>query len=317
MGRRIDRSAMILGFTLALCACGGGDGGVAYIPPPPAPPPPVDPNAGEPPMPADAIGLTGGPFATYTAWVDRNGNLNTGADDFHISYSAADNVYTVSGPGLNQGHLVQTSISEGSWMTGSSKWLTIRNTNSYVTEGDSTTEQAGSVTLDWANAPYSESNLTYTSFGSWGAADNIGGYFVYGTPTLAGDVPVTGTADYTGEVRGTTSLDGALSGSIDLQFDFAAGTLAGSMQPMVADWTDWGALPLGTYTMRDTVYSSGGTTFSGAWTVPGSNADSSFRGNFNGPGAVEAMGNWSAPYQSPNSGQWGTMIGVFGATKKP
>ena len=76
-------------------------------------------------------------------------------------------------------------------------------------------------------------------------------------------------------------------------------------------------LGLGTYTFHDTVYSRNGTSFSGAFMVPGSDADSSFQGNFNGPGGVEVMGNFSAPYQSPNTQQWGTMTGVFGTITNP
>ena len=317
MAYHLCRTASTVGLTLALCACGGGDSGsVAYIPPPPPPPAP-DPNPSPPPFPEGAIGLTGGPFSTYSASFDGSGNLIAAADAFHISYSADDNVYTVSGPGLEQGHLVDTTIGSGSWMTGSSTWQSISYTSSNVTQGDATTEQVGFVALDWANAPYSESTLAYTSFGSWAGADGKGGYFVYGVPTATGDVPVTGTADYSGEIRGLTSGDGELWGSIGLEFDFGGGTLSGSMAPMVSDVTGWDGVGLGTYTFHDTVYSRDGTSFSGAFMVPGSDADSSFQGNFNGPGGVEVMGNFSAPYQSPNTQQWGTMTGVFGARQKP
>lgn len=319
MAYDLCRSAGTIGLTLALCACGGGgeSGGLAYIPPPPPAPAP-DPNPSPPPFPEGAIGLTGGPFSTYSASSDGSGNLIAAADDFHISYSPDDNVYTVSGPGLQPGHLVDTTIGSGSYMDGSATWQSIDYTTSSVTQGDATTEQPNAfVLLDWANAPYSESNLVYTSLGAWGGEDGKGGYFVYGVPTVAGDVPVTGTADYSGEIRGLTSGDGALFGTIGLEFDFGGGTLSGSMEPTVLDATGWSGVGLGTYTFQDTVYSRNGTSFSGAFAVPGSDADSAFHGNFNGPGGIEVMGNFSAPYQSPNTQQWGTMTGVFGARQKP
>lgn len=320
MAQELLRPTTILGLTLALCACGGDDtGGVAYIPPPPPPPAPApDPNPSPPPMPADAIGLTGGPFSTYTVATDGTGNVTAGVNDFQISYSADDNVYTVSGPGLEQGHLIGTTIGSGSWMTGGTTWSTISYTSSFVSRGDTEVPQEnGLVSLDWANAPYSESDLRYTSFGSWAGADNRGGSFVYGVPTAVGDVPVTGTADYSGDIRGMTSGDGNFWGSIGLEFDFGSGTLSGSMSPVISYADGWDSIGLGTYTFHDTVYSRGGTSFSGAFAVPGSDADSSFQGNFNGPGGVEVMGNFSAPYQSPNTQQWGTMTGVFGARQKP
>lgn len=115
--------------------------------------------------------------------------------------------------------------------------------------------------------------------------------------------------------QGLTSEKFDVFGGISQSFDFGAGTLSGAMTPEIAP--DWDTVDLGTYTFRDTVYSTGSTTFSGAFDVPGSNAPSSFQGEFTGPGGVELMGSWEAPYLIPMSGTWGTMSGVFIGGKEP
>ena len=123
-----------------------------------------------------------------------------------------------------------------------------------------------------------------------------------------------------GEIRGLTdgepsSPDGAIGpvlevfGTVSLAFDFGAGTLSGEMRPEIAP--DWDAVSLGTYSFRDTVYSTGGKSFSGAFTVPGSTAHSFFLGNFTGPKGVELAANWLAPFRNPANGMWGTMSGVW------
>jgi hypothetical protein len=98
-------------------------------------------------------------------------------------------------------------------------------------------------------------------------------------------------------------------GSISFLFDFGKGSLAGEMKPELEG--GWDAIPLGTYTFRDTVFSVGSTSFSGAFKVPGSDAPSFFSGNFTGPNAVELMGSWKAPFVDPVSNTSGTMAGVF------
>jgi len=309
------RTTSAVGLTLTLCACGGGGTQFVYPSLPPPPPPVEDP--GPPALPDAAIGLVGGPFTTYSASFNSSGDVTSAKDAVHISYSADDDIYTFSAPGVEEGHLIGTTIGSGSYSS-SSKWDQIYYTTSFVSQGDSAVPQENAyVALDWGTAPYSASDLTYTSFGSWNGADGNSGSFVYGIPSTVGDIPVSGTADYSGQIRGTAADDGSVYGSIGLEFDFAAGTLSGTMEPYVSIYDGWDTASLGTYTFRDTVYSVGGTSFSGAFSVPGSDAPSSFQGNFNGPGAVELMGNFSAPYLSPNTGNWATMTGVFGGKKTP
>ena len=106
---KIWRELVPIGIAVTLAGCGGGGGGsVASIPPPPTQPGSVSPPA-PPPLPAGPIGLTGGPFTTYSATFD--GNVPTVAKDaVQISYSPATNLYTVSAPGLQPGSLVNTRV---------------------------------------------------------------------------------------------------------------------------------------------------------------------------------------------------------------
>lgn len=301
---------------LAGCGGGGGDSKVASIPPPPVSPG-VTPSS-PPPLPSGPIGLTGGPFTTYSSSFE--GKVATTAKDaVQISYSPATNVYTISAPGLQSGNLVNTTIpiGGGTIAPGGASWQSIGYTYSDVTAGNSSAVQTGSVRLDWASAPLKTSDLTYTSFGSWGGQGKSG-LFVYGIPTSPGDVPVTGMATYDAKVTGFA--DGAFQvfGTMDLNFDFARGTLSGSMTTNQLGLSG-SSLPLGTYTFRDTLFLPGSTTFSGSFNVPGTTAASSFSGSFTGPRAAELMGNWTAPYLTPTVGtqSWGTISGVFAGKRTP
>ena len=269
-----------------------------------------------PPIPPGAIGLQSNqPFATVAAWTSGWGDLYDEANKVEIAYSAADDRYTVSLPNYAEGQLIPRG---GSGSFNSSGWVNLTSTNSVLSLGTGSETQNVRVTLDWpASSPY-----TYTNFGSWLGAAPMGenvGVFAYGIPTAASDMPVTGTASYNGEIRGITSgmtggggpvgaiLD--VWGTVSLSFDFAAGTLSGNMKPEIAPV--WDAVSLGTYTFRDTVYSPGSTTFSGAFNAPGSSAPSSFSGSFTGPQAAELMARWHAPFIFPGTGQASTMSGVW------
>lgn len=322
--RLTGRAAYLLPIAAALLisAC-AGESQVASAPPPltlaPTPsesvsPPPI------PPIPSGPIGLVGEqPFATYSARTDGWGSISAEADAVRISYSATDGQYTVSLPDYQEGTLLPKS-GNGSFDSGG--WINLRSTNSDVTVGSGSEKQLVTVTLDWPeSSPY-----TYTSFGSWSGPSPMGhnnGVFAYGIPTAVTDIPVTGEANYTGEIRGLTNgeptVSGAIGpvldvfGSVALSFDFAAGTLSGEMKPQIAPI--WDVVSLGTYTFRDTVYAPGNLNFSGAFLVPGSSADSFFSGSFTGPQGAELMANWLAPFQDPTTGGWGTMSGVWVARK--
>ena len=282
--------------------------GISTVPPPtptpsPTPTPTPTPPPTPPPLPNQPIGLAvNGSFAVFSSSYE-NGKSTAGPGGLQFAYSSAKDEYTITIPGFPSGQLVTTGAN-GSY--DASGWLDITSTVNDVTNSNG---KLG-VTLDWA----ASSDLKYTSMGSWWSTDGRQGYFAYGAPTLSGEMPITGSADYSGNIRGTTGQD-YVFGGIDLSFNFAAGTLSGEMTPEFAPV--WDAISLGTYTFRDTVYSTGSTSFSGAFDVPGSTASSSFEGSFNGPNGAEVMGSWKAPYLNPVTNTWGDMSGVFAAGKTP
>jgi hypothetical protein len=243
--------------------------------------------------------------------------MTVGSNHLKIAYSAADGRYAVTVPGSSEGTLVPKT-GNGGW--NGTSWINLESSNSDLVNGAGQPQAA--VVLDWpASSPYS-----YTSFGSWTGPSPMGevrNVFAYGIPTAAADVPKVGNASYVGQIRGITNGEPPPGGSVQpildvfgtvsLSFDFGAGTLVGSMNPEIAPV--WDAVSLGTYSFRDTVYSTGSTSFSGAFNVEGSSAPSSFLGSFTGPGGAELMANWLAPYRDPVSGIWGTMGGVWIANK--
>lgn len=242
------------------------------------------------------------------------------ADAVRISYSASESRYTVSLPGYQEGKLLPTG---GNGSFNESGWINLASTVSDLTDGAGPETQYVIVTLAWPGT----SKYSYTSFGRWSGALPMGhndGVFAYGTPTGARAVPITGSASYNGEIRGLTNgepfsptsgvgpvLD--VVGTVSLSFDFRAGTLSGEMKPQLAPI--WDLEPLGTYAFRDTVYSTGSPTFSGAFDVPGSSAKSWFTGSLTGPQGQELMANWLAPFRHPNTGGLGTMSGVWVAKR--
>ncbi len=303
--------AAIGGVSLAACGGGGERPGGAPAPLQPPPPSPQPPPLAAPAIPAGPTGLQSDqPFSTQAAWSDGSGMASSGDDQVQISYSAADDLYTLTLPGTEPGQLHPLG---GNGSYNEQGWITLKSTHNEVRYGGQPALNLY-VALDWpASSPYS-----YTSFGTWGRGCPMGpcetGVFAYGIPTAAGDVPISGSATYNGEIRGVTDYAYDVWGSVVLNFDFAAGTLAGEMNPIIA--SDWDGVSLGTYTFRDTVYSSGSTNFSGSFLAPaGLSGPSWFSGTFTGPGGAELQASWQAPYMNPQSNQPGSITGVWIASR--
>jgi hypothetical protein len=166
--------------------------------------------------------------------------------------------------------------------------------------------------------------FTYSAAGFWNDSTSTrSGLVVAGVATPSGAVPTTGSATYVGTLIGGSAetsvhptlgnLRTAVTGSINLAFDFGAGTLTGSASPILSYAAQVLNLPAITFT--ETVYSSGSTSFYGrfATSLPGPNG---FSGRFTGPAAQELIGNFAFPYTSPVNGQ---VYGAAGAiiAKKP
>lgn len=308
---------IVIATTIGTLAACGGTGEVNSTPPPPpeAPPPPPPPPP-PPTPPADPTGPVGlvspEPFAVLAV---SNSYAKTAGGNFKITgpdratvtlrYRESDGKYVIGLPGFREGELVTTDYS-GAY-NDSSDWVSITGTNNDLRDGSSGRQDA-QVFLRWAQERYNRDwDYSYTSWGSWGddldvngtASSGENGYFVYGIPTAASNVPTTGTATYDAMVLGMT--DGAyrggwitdyITGTARLRFDFGEGKLSGEMRPEICPWDCY---KMGVYTFVNTVYSSGSTSFSGQFSVDGRNVDSWFEGNFTGPKAEELMARWRAP----------------------
>lgn len=142
---------------------------------------------------------------------------------------------------------------------------------------------------------------SYSELANWGTEYTRYGIVAFGMATPTGQVPQTGSAAYHGIVGGSTDVVNAdgwgsyhvpVGGSVDLNFDFAKGSLSGSINLRLEDYDP---APIGTFAFKDTVFSAGSTTYSGAFAtnVPGQN---SFTGQFTGPNGEETIGAWMLPF---------------------
>jgi hypothetical protein len=316
-----------------LSGCGGG-GGVASTPspiaqapatPPPAPPPP-------PPPPPPAAKYTGPialqsaqPFVAsgYSFRYSQNGNgtdpkLVSGpgtGDTISFRQLPGDNQYALTLPGYEPG-LLSTVYYNGT-VCSNGVVCQPSSTGNRITVGTSDAVQSVLVTLPVPGASYPDPTLTYTNLAYWSdsAQDpanplrelRTSGNFAYGIPTAAGDVPTTGSATYAARIVGQSDRDDYIAGTASLTFDFARGVLTGEMRPTIADGFD--DVPLGTYSLAQTIFGVGKTTFSGSFLGPIDGG--SFEGQFTGPQAAELLARWKASYRNPADKTTGTMFGVW------
>jgi len=273
---------VLLAMAFALAGCGGGGGGgVASLPPPPPPPPP----------PPTAAAFVVVPAATTTQQFTVAGashltdgdapHLDT-ADQLQVRYDASSKTYEVQLPG-------------------SQTWTTLSGTSESEAKG-------GGVTV---LRQYTGDQSTVVEWFTDGLPRGIE---AIGAATPVGSVPVVGSATYSAWAFARTPesgpglVDNILLGDMTFNFDFARGTLAGSaIFNLDPEWHDY---TLGPFAFRDTVYSTGSTSFSGRFDtdVAGLN---SFSGVFTGPTAQELIGNFALPYRSPIDSQTYQAAGAF------
>ncbi|WP_205478896.1 transferrin-binding protein-like solute binding protein [Sphingomonas arenae] len=305
MGIRVlGRLAGVTTLALSVAACGGGGGGAGLVNTPPPPPPP-------PPPAAAVISIFADPVANEYASVGASiagpgGNLDT--------YDTTDVSFTpVSSASADQPRIRYTGTSYEIEMPGDS-WdklvpyggLSNPGPDNNYFEPDSINSNEGFlVTSNSRTRGY-----THVELGSWGSqAAGRWGYVAFGTPTPGSDIPVTGSATFSGSIMGSSDVlvpdffyggyvPLPVSGSIDFTFDFGRSSLSGSLSPILS--TPNGDQSLGTFAFSDTVYSAGSTTFSGRFDTP-LTGDNFFLGRFFGPDAKEAGGAWALPFQYDGS----------------
>lgn len=277
---------ILLATAFALAGCGGDGGyGVASTTPPPAKPTPTPT-----PTPTPAII----PAATVSQQFTVVGSSHPfdgvsrptfdGSEQLQVRYVQSSNSYEVQLP-----H--------------SATWSQI----AYLPiDGSPATpiNYGGGGAHLWLGPGYQ-----YSRIFEWSGGGDLHGFEAIGIATPSGNIPVTGTATYFGELLGgtTESFGGDtwdVRGTIGLSFNFGLGTLSGTIDPTAFVY------PLGHLSFRDTVYSTGSPTFSGKFDTNLAGVNS-FSGLFAGPRAEELLGDFAFPYKSPVDGQIYQADGAF------
>jgi len=275
-------SAAAVSIALAGCAGSGGGGGPYVQAVPPTPQPPARNTSLDiiKDAPSGVLAVAGGSSsaadATFASVTIR------AADQPSFRYDAATDVYEIKLP-------------SGSWEKLSTTDATLPEWARRATS-DSTAVQLGlDRKLDTADPfPYS------TMVEYW--AGTTFGWLALGVPTADAELPTSGSATFDGIIRGSADYwvdDGwgglkpsDVEGTVTLAFDFAKGSLTGSMQPFL--WAGAaGKQSLGTFDFRDAVYSAGHYSGSFVTDVPGVNG---FNGQLTGPNGQELIGGWALPF---------------------
>lgn len=289
--------ALILGF--ALGGCGGGSGGVASTPPPTT-------------------------AASYTKIIEMSGDRtfqSAGVQYSQVPGGFANGTAQALGSGVTVAYL---SASDSYRLT-APDGVTVTFTPADVVSQPSTTPN----TLQWSKRTATGSDsftltvptsgvggvaLNYMVFGSWShteGANTIGRLAVGGQPTIATDMPRTGSATYSvstggGAVQGGTiySLNGNSSATFSANFGnnsvATSLTLGGTTGALGTTVTQ-----LGTFNGTGTI-SATGPGFTG--TLSGNNANGVFSGAFFGPQAAEVGYDWVL--SGSNFGAVGAVVGA-------
>jgi hypothetical protein len=211
------------------------------------------------------------------------------ADQLQVRYVAASNSYEIELPD-------------------SQSWIALSPKSEVEAAG-------GGVRVGLQNLSY-----RYSTPIEWFSGNSLTGVEAIGIATGAGAVPATGSATYTAWAEGRTSepsngsslIDPLVIGYMTLNFNFARGSLSGSLSAQLDP--EWNQYQLDTLNFRDTVYSTGSTKFSGKFDTSLSGVNS-FSGLFTGPHAEELMGNFAFPYRSPIDGLTYQADGAFVGAK--
>jgi hypothetical protein len=279
----------ILGLTVS--ACGGGGGSVASTPaPPPAPTYTTIPNlTGNQTFNTASSGFrfrdsAGAPINPVSSPISSFGSTIT------IAYNATNGDYTLSGNGVTE---TFTSANNDSANTdpGVSAFVKRDASNQVTSSLRILTPSPGGV------------NLSYTRIGRWYSITDPAGGRVYfasgGVPTIASDMPRSGSATYGATIVSGTAIASLTpqsprvgldigGSSANLEANFATGAISSQLSISGRPSPVAPATFLGQFVGSGTI-SSGTNTFAGTYTPLGgpTAATGEFRGAFFGPQAIE------------------------------
>ncbi|MEO8455961.1 MAG: transferrin-binding protein-like solute binding protein [Sphingomicrobium sp.] len=193
--------------------------------------------------------------------------------------------------------------------------------------GFSYSAAAGDKTVTMAIKDPSNSNLSWTTYGTWAVHVDVGtpstttAAFVTGYKTPTASVPATGYATYNGSVVGQVIYPKAgaengvgladLTGSATLQANFASGGVTGELTGMMAGSAPWNSVTLaGSIAGGQNSFSgtSAATSAPNNSTALSGSATGTFAGMFFGPTAQELGAVWTL------SDGTASAIGSIGAT---
>lgn len=312
---RAIRVATMMAALLPLAACGGGGGVASTGPPTPVPTPSPSPSP------------------TYTRIQDLSGNQTFVTASTSVVYDSQGVARQNATSGYPFGAGANSSAVTLKYFTSSDSYVVEGYSTSatftqadLVASGDPKTVvlqkiSGGTVTdvLRQTTPSPGGVDLSYVRFGSWMTTHDMTGdpalggqkrltYIMAGVPTIASDVPTTGTASFTAtSVIGlaTDTTNGAgfgtgydLSGSTaTLSADFAANTVQTSLKLSGIPIGGGASRDFGTFTGSGTIGNSSPTVlyrniFSGTLTTAGP-GDAGFSGSFFGPQASEFAYVWT------------------------
>jgi hypothetical protein len=301
---RNQRTILLSAMALCLAACGGGGGGGSGINSTPPPTPTPTPA----PAPAGAnVVIFPSPTPQTYASVGVNSHFSTvDSDQAHIRYNPGG-YYEIQMPGAAWDRLI----------TAKGVIPQDPQTNNNFQPASAGQNEAHFITYLARLSGYQ-----YSEMAGWSDLGNSG-LIAFGSATPAGAAPMAGSATYNGIVSGSSDIlqfdglagqyiDTAIGGSVQLAFNFGAGTLAGSMTLRTDPYV--GPVNLGTFAFKDTVFSAGGVTYSGAFDTAAAGRNF-FLGRFTGPNAEETIGAWALPFLFSGDGATHQAQGVWIAKK--
>lgn len=298
-------TSLIAALTAVLLAgCSGAGAGIK-----PTPPVPLEP----PPPPAPPVDDTSVELLDHPA--TQEFPVATSGPAIRIRYDASRNQYEIKTERFDWAALVDPPDPH---KDGPNRYFLIA--------GQPPGSLEGSV---WIAAHYRSpdpgSNYRYSNLLGWYQPSNTEGeaanITAFGVPTSAAGIPVAGQATFEGPAMGAADVanDGwgaiaetPMGGKVRLSFDFAAGTLTGSLNlATTCDCSTQFSIPPMLFT--NTIFAKGSTTYSGRFLTdaPGAN---SFSGLFTGPQGQELIGSWHLPFvfSDKNHQAWGAWIAKRG-----
>lgn len=335
----LNSAAFIAALAMMTSACGGSNSaGVASAPlpppslsstptPPPAPPaptpPPYQPVAAtifsEPLYNADLAVAGKGWQHDYVPNIGGALNLRN-ADGFSISYDQGSKSYRITAPVSGSGTIMRT----GEYSTYPFHYPTgLPGFPADPSSKNPTTYCCNALSILAADQP--QSRYSYVSFVDFYAPAPAGsnldtiayGTFAVGQATKPGEVPVTGTATYSGNLFGHFAGDAGatwLEGGARFDFDFARASLSGGLTVGIRCMMGC-AYDEVSYQFAQTNFTRGSTIFSGQLTTPGAPSAGTFSGLFAGPGAAELMSQFRIPFFNPEYQRWMDAGGAIAAKR--